>query len=526
MQNDLEAVASGTEFQSEVCIAGAGVAGLILAQRLSAAGIAVHVLEAGGESPEPRSQELYQGEMRGRMHTGTAGGRFRTFGGSSTQWAGQLLPYPDENFQKREAVDGISWPISGKDLAEYYPAILNIMGADDLPYTEQFLEKVGARSFSTEEIRLRFSKWSPFSRRNLGNTLGKECLASKHATVFLHANVTSINLHPDGNRVESLSVKNYQGGEFVFKASTFVLCCGTIETSRLLLASNRVQKAGVGNAHDQVGRYFHDHVTACVSHVQGQDRIAFNRYFAPYYLQNTLHTVRMEASPQLQESATMLGVMGGFYIYEPEDSGFAILRQILKNFQRGKFSFDAFGDPRKIPSALYEAGKSAFELKIRRRRFPAAHAQIDLRIDSEQRPRPDSRILLSDQMDVLGMPKVVVDWKISEDEATTLHRYAVLLHSFLNSLGLTTMRWVPGSLESPEFWMMAGHDVYHPMGGTRMGDTPEKSVVNDSLQVHGIANLYLASCSTFPTGGSSNPTFTLMALSLRLADRLRREQGR
>jgi choline dehydrogenase-like flavoprotein len=63
------------------------------------------------------------------------------------------------------------------------------------------------------------------------------------------------------------------------------------------------------------------------------------------------------------------------------------------------------------------------------------------------------------------------------------------------------------------------------MGGTAMGVDPRSSVVDPDLRMHGVANLSVASCATYPSGGSSNPTFTLMALTLRLAERLMQDVG-
>jgi len=63
------------------------------------------------------------------------------------------------------------------------------------------------------------------------------------------------------------------------------------------------------------------------------------------------------------------------------------------------------------------------------------------------------------------------------------------------------------------------------MGGTRMHGDPRQGVVDADARVHGIANLYVAGSSLFPTGGAANPTFTLVALALRLADHLNRRIG-
>ena len=518
MRSDLEDIPHSTTFESDVCVVGAGVAGLILARKLGSLGKTVHLLEAGGPTDEARSQELYAGEMLGVHHRGTTEGRHRTFGGSSTRWAAQLLPYPDEVFKARAAVDNVAWPISGADIAEYYPELHEIMGANRLPFDESFPAKSGGAPIpGNDAVRVRYSKWAPFSRRNLAKTEGKKCLASDRVTIFFHANAMAFTFNPEGTEVRGLTVKNYSGGEFTFKAAHYVITTGTIESSRLLLNSNSVCPAGAGNDHDQVGRYFFDHVSCEVGKVSGAAFPLYKKYFAPYYLHSTMHTARFETSAALQEKLGILAVMGHFEFEESEDSGLQIFRRFLHGIQRGQLG----GNLSKIPQAVIGGLQTAYNLKVRGRRIPTADAQISLRFDVEQKPDPDSRILLSPQLDAIGERKLAVDWRRSDDEAEAMFHFAGYMDAYLKTFGVA-LEWRDGYLESVEPWKATGIDPFHPMGGTRMGTSPGTSVVDPHNRVHGIANLYVDSCSVFPTGGSSNPTFTMMALTLRLADYLTR----
>jgi len=180
MRIDLEDVPSGGDFESEICVIGAGVAGLVLSRRLAGYGFHVHLLEAGGVDLEERSQDLFKSEMRGTFHQGTTEGRFRTFGGASTRWGGQLLSYPDEVFRERKLFDNIGWPISEADVRPYYPEIFRIMGVNDLPFTDDLMERFGTReAVRSPDVRVRFSKFAPFPRRNLAKTIGRQCLTSR-----------------------------------------------------------------------------------------------------------------------------------------------------------------------------------------------------------------------------------------------------------------------------------------------------------------------------------------------------------
>jgi choline dehydrogenase-like flavoprotein len=115
----------------------------------------------------------------------------------------------------------------------------------------------------------------------------------------------------------------------------------------------------------------------------------------------------------------------------------------------------------------------------------------------------------------------VVAWRVSEDETETLRRFGRFLREAMPRAGSGELDW-PAELDG-DGPLTGVTDTYHPMGGLPMGIDPAQSVVDPELRVHGIANLAVASCAVFPAGGSSNPTFTLMALTLRLADRLAKE---
>jgi len=523
MQVDLEDVPAGSGFESDVCVIGAGVAGLLLARKLAGYGFQVHLLEAGGKTLEERSQDLYKSEIRGQPHLGTTDGRFRTFGGASTRWGGQLLAYPDEVFQERELLGKIGWPISEADIRSYYPEIFKIMGVNDLPFTDEFLERFKLRAdLQSPDVRVRFSKFAPFTKRNLAKTIGRECLASDRVTVFFHANALSVDLDPKTARIESVTCRNYQGGVSQFKAREYIICTGTIEASRLLLSSTSAHDCGVGNLTDQVGRYFHDHVTVGAARLGGASKAIFAKYFSPYYVKGTLHSPKLEATPSLQKKLSLPEVMAHFFIHESDDNEFALLRQTLVDLQRGKLSARTVG---KLPLLLSGVAQMGYSLKVKGRRIISPQANITLNIETEQKPRADSRIQISPKVNAVGIRETIVDWKISDEEGEAMRRYAGAIDVYLKSLGMAEIEWKPGPQDDAKTWAQAGGDILHPMGGTRMGTSPENSVVDKELRVHGVDNLYVASCSVFPSGGSSNPTFTMMALACRLADLLKEKRG-
>lgn len=340
-------------------------------------------------------------------------------------------------------------------MAPFYRDAERLLDADILPYDAEPLLAAFRRKApplaELPELRARFSKCAPFSRRNMGATVGKDLEQSDSATLYLHANLTKLLLAPTGDRIEAALACNYGRTKCRFEASHFVLCPGTIETSRLLLASRSVNPKGVGNTHDQVGRYFHDHISLPSAKLPGAARIMFLESFGPFLFRRTAHTVNFEVLPRLREHLNLLAVMAHIIIDEPEDPGVSVTRSLLRSVQRGNMKEAISRELPKVPRAAIDIGGLAYKATFEKRRHASPSATVMLCLDSEQLPLADTCIRLDDDFDPLGMPKAVVDF------------------------GLT---------------------------------------------VHGISNLSIASAAVYPAGGNSNPSFTIIALALRLGDRL------
>lgn len=494
-----------------VCVIGAGIAGLTLATRFASRGITVHVLEAGGLELEERSQALYATEQPADIHHGAHEGRFRTFGGSSVRWGAQLLPYTEDIFSPPHGSPSRPWPITESEVRPYYEEIQKIFGTDLLPFDGGLLAALGhpAVAFSPE-INLRYSKWAPFSKRNLANTLGKEALEHSKITVFTHANTAS--MEGAGGSVQTARVLNYAGEEFIFSARHFIIAAGTIESSRLLLSS-----PGVPNPYDQLGRYFHDHLSFQAGKFTSPGREMICERLGPFVVDGTLHTCKLEASAETRTREGLYAAMAHVVVIEPEDSGPAAVRTLLRFVQAGQSTKAVAANFLPMLRGAADVIRLILYARFKRRRAISDRAQVQLNVDVEQSPDPDNRIQLSAKCDALGLPVAIVQWRVNQAEQDTAIRFASLIRAELESLGMAPSSWdgsLQGEIASPLV------DQYHAMGGLCMGVEPTQSVVDPDLKVHGLSNLHVASCAVFPSGGSSNPTFTMMALAMRLVDHL------
>jgi choline dehydrogenase-like flavoprotein len=555
MQIDLEHLAPPPEpIRAQVCIIGAGIAGLTLAHRLNQKGIDVALLEAGGLALEPEGQSLLAAaHCSSTPHAGTHEGRFRAFGGASLRWGGQLLPMSEAEQVvdlQHERVPRVrtlgpgqatmpesAWPISTEDLKPYDAEAQALLGVDELPYEAAAFF---AATFTPippliqqlPELTARLSKWAPFPRRNMAASPGRELLASTTTRVYLHAQVTELVLAPTRTHLQSVLVRNRAGATFRFEATHYVLAAGTVETSRLLLASRSVAPEGVGNAHDQVGRNFHDHLSIPAATLTGQARKRLlhelrpwifdtSRFgptlFGPSPLTATLHSAKLEASPTLCQSLQLNPILAHLTLTEPPGTGLAAIRELLTARQHGSFASAVPAATKKLPRAALDALRLAWSANIHNRRFVPGTTTVRLQLNAAQDTPSTSRITLSSELDPFGLPQPILDWRISANELDTFRRFATHLRARFD--GLDGFAWLP-ELFTPDAPLLGLGDARHAMGGACMGLDPRTSVVDPNLTVHGVANLHITGGATFPNGSPQLITLPLMSLALRLADRL------
>jgi choline dehydrogenase-like flavoprotein len=512
---------------ADICVVGAGAAGIALASELNGHGRRVVVLESGRRKFDRRTQDLYCSEVVGMPHEGVHDLRFRVFGGSTTRWAGQALPLSPLDFSRREWVAESGWPLSTEQLAPYYERASAFMGIHPFPAEDHADTWPDALSphpaFDRALLRARYSQFSPTP--NFADLRGAQLEASTDVEVLLGANVTELITDPGATAIDAIAARSLGGRRVEIRASQFVLCAGGLETARLLLASDRYCEGGIGNGHDLVGRFFQDHPGLDIGQISPRDEKQLRRTFRPGRQDGLKYFPLFSTSDDLQRRERLLNAYGSVQ-FGGEVPSILAAKTLMRAAGRSEFSGQARVEaPTALRTVLRDpipplrAGIRHFLL--RQSAFDGAGRTPTLTVGGEQAPNPESRVYLSAERDELGLPRLALDWRVTELDLRTWRRLAEVSAAEFERLGLGTVDLDLDRLPEDPAEVTGLVDAGHHMGTTRMADDPRHGVVDSDCRVHGIANLFIASSSVFPTSGFSNPTYTIIALALRLADELR-----
>ena len=552
MINDANTIAKNAKLTPDICIVGAGAAGITLALSLTNKGLSVLVLEAGFPQEDSRTQSLYQGEVVDEnLHSPTDKYRQRRFGGSTTIWGGRCMPFDPIDFEKREHVPESGWPISYAELARFYPAANTWVEAGEYEYDGDIAfdpeTKAMFKGFNSSIVKT--TSLERFScPTNFGTRYENRLRIAPDVTVLLGANCTAINLDSAGQSVQTLQVATLKGNTFSVAARVTVLALGGIETTRLLLASRDVSANGIGNDNDLVGRYYMCHIAGNVgaltvngstANVRHGYEIAADGVYCRRRLslsqeeQRRIGVGNMVARlhfPRIADPSHHIGVLSGLFMaksfisYEYgkrlNDGGKTTLGIYIKHLA------NIIGDP--LDTAVF-AFNWLRKRTLAERKFPSVilrnkSNRFSLEVHGEQFPNYASRISLCEQRDELGMPKVKVDWQYLPEDIDSIRRSLELLAAEFTRTKTGTYEFDHQQLEDDltRFGAYGGHHI----GTTRMGENPDTSVVDTNCRLHNVNNLYIASASVFPTSSQANPTLTIVAVALRLAEHLSTQLGK
>jgi choline dehydrogenase-like flavoprotein len=530
-----------------LCIVGAGAAGITLALQFVESKLRVIVLESGGEKLEAEQQALYHGEVVDGVHSPAHLYRQRRLGGSTTIWGGRCVPLDEQDFWKRPHVPLSGWPFDRSALHPFYERAQTLLEAGVFDYSAatalrgaELVEAFRDPDMLAESLE-RFSPPTNFWKRYRA-----ELAKSAPVTVIKHA--TCLRLSGD-QALTGLECAGAGDVRFKVRARAVVLAVGGLETVRVLAHS------GYGNHSGMLGRTYMCHIEAAL----GQLRLSPANRGVQFGFERTNDGIycrrRFTLRPERQDALGILNaalrlhhanvvdpshrhpVLSAIYLTKklliPE---YARKFTVLEHEAMRSFRNDVglwLGHIRNVTFGAPQLAGFAFSWVLRHylayRRIPyvalpSAAGTYPLDFNGEQAPNPESRVSLARETDRYGVPRLKIDWRPSELDWLTLSRMLRELRRSLEGCGCGTVEYDEQRLDQDARASTAPMGGHH-IGTARMSESPSAGVVNADGRMHDVDNLYVAGCATFPTCGQANPTLTIVAMALRLAQYLETRLG-
>lgn len=511
----------------DICIIGSGPAGMTLASELSSSNKKICVVESGGISKNQSVDKLKEVVSTGDVKIRESS-RERIFGGTSTTWSGLSSPLDD--------IDLHTWPITKSEIYEYYRrsekyGFTNLNEFSDAGISE-------ARKNADFTLQSKNIKEKIFIAKDPAWNFAKELkhiFEKDNVDIFL--NSTVVDIKKNGNDIQEISIKS-EGDTYSIKSKIFIIAAGGIESTRILLTSN------IGNENDLVGRYITNHPKNNYGVIRLNKPVKDLTYLFGYLHSGWARSAGISLTEEMQKS---LGILNSYVRLEPvfpwtDSVGvtevIAIskkLKYILDYWKRmqkkivGLRDWNETGDTRKkdikfnwftaiykiiidAPKVISYGYHRIFQNKV----IPIK--SIRLRNFMEMEARYENRIILDDKTDINGnrIPKVILNFsELDKRSVIELHR---ILGEEIRNRGIGILE---SDIDKVEVWPI-NSEASHHLGGAIMGLDRTKSVVDQNLKVHSTNNLYICSGSVFPTSGCANPTYTICALAIRLADHLKK----
>lgn len=500
---DGRSLSSGTALDADIAVIGAGAAGITLARAWAGSGLKVALIESGGLEWSEEAQDLAVGEIGAQTYAPLDAARLRYFGGTTGHWGGWCRELDAIDFEPRDFVLLSGWPIKKTDLDPYYPKAQGILQLGTARYgdTEAVAKEVGvhlpiARQGDIEPILFEFSPPT-----KMGEVYRTEIEKAANVTAYLNSTVSDIRVTDDAKTVQSITLSRDGGAPLTMTVRQLVVAGGGMSNPQILLNADTQVRGGLGNANDQVGRYFAEHpILIGYAAILALGPEAGGPFaFGDIKAGNRRYRLAFQPSEAARKAKARLSTL---ITIEPPGP----------TFSPETGSFDRWDDKWFGPQETVTA--------IARLRAKGPVRLHVLNAGIETRPNADSRILLTGAQDRFGNRRIKFDWRLTDED---FQHYLDNLADFGKALakaGTAVLRVAPDALERYPAETSWGH---HHMGATRMGTDAKTSVCDADGRVHGMANLWIAGSSVFPTPGAANPTLTLVALALRLADTIKAE---
>jgi len=567
---DTRRIASQDVFVTDVCIIGAGPSGITIARELNGQGFKVLLLESGGFDRDPAAQALAEGIYDGDPYCPPGVMREFRYGGTANSWGIDLedtrqdtsyigvryVPLDPIDFEKRDWIPFSGWPITRADLDPYYERAHQVGKTGPYNYSTSEWEEPHAKEIRFKDNRVTTQIFQFGPRTVFTKDYRQELEQSQNVTLMVYATALELETDDLAKTVTGVRVGSLGGNEFRITANVVILAQGGLETARLLLLSNSTQSCGLGNGNDLVGRFLMDHPVIRPGVLIPNNRQIMDQM--DLYDARWVKGARIIAKPVLTEETLrregLLNITTAIFPrpvwaqhnllrtlfpegLEPNSPAVKSAQDLKQRLKDQNFSSSMLKDVgnfltglndlayfqwRKNPDRFYRSlplcsynfengGWSKLERK------PQKFTCFDLLHITEQAPDPNNRIVLSDDQDAFGRRRVVAQWRYNDINKRSVKCAMQIFAEEFKAAGVGTLRL---ELDHGEP-VIRNPSIHHPIGATRMHESPKQGVVDANCKVHDVSNLFIASSSVFTTGGYANPTLTILAIAIRVADHVK-----
>jgi choline dehydrogenase-like flavoprotein len=535
---NLEEIDENKTYQADLCLIGSGPASLTILNYLKKTDLKIIIIPGGKFHFDKNNQKLYKGIVgKDNYHEPLIENRYREFGGTGNYWGGRCVPLDKIDFEKRSWIKNSGWPIRFNEIKKFYKEASNFL--DISPYNEktnfykkdikEIIEKMDGKFLSSKKLE----SWSPilsFKKKFL-ETIKKD-------NILLIDNSHLIKIDSNKKEITNLICKSLDK-IFKVKCKTYVLACGGIENPRILLNSkNKFHPKGVGNANDLVGRFYMAHHSGIFLNIKPMKK---GKFLYNYFKDN--QNVYLRNRWWLNEKFQKLKKIGNSiffltYTLKSKDMGaegklfetLILFKKIISN-KKDLFNWIIINQLIKVLFNFYVIKyliKFSY-LRFKKNRLPSIlptslSKNFGLYHQVEQTPCYYSRLKLDKKKNTLGQNLIKLDLKFNSIDINTIwksHEYLIkkIDKSKFGNIQKKYNKNILTKLYKQK--LKKFNSMSHHMGTTRMSASSKKGVVDKNLKVHGINNLFIVGSSVFPTGGHANPTYTIVALSIRLSNFLK-----
>lgn len=549
MMIDAKTIENGAHLTTSVLIIGAGAVGITLALELSRQHIDVVVLTGGRERETSADRDLYRGVAdTEHPHEPLEENRRRVFGGTTAAWGGRCVPLDPIDFSPRPWIPNSGWPIPYDEVLQHFDRAIELCEAGPFCFDAATLFSADRAAmiedFDDDDIiSSNIERWSPPT--NFAKRYRTDLRRAPRLQVVLGGSAIHIQLNAAGRSVEHVVASAGHGHRFFVEARSYVLSAGGLENPRLLLNSDDVHSHGIGNSAGLVGRFYMSHLTGVIEKITMSDRrpelrsmfekdqagVYCRRRFAltPYAQTTrqvgnaiaTLHRPPISSAVHRDPLFSAAFLAKSYRDAARQGGPGAVLAGLRASSGARREHWKVLAGTR--ADSIGSVARIFRDRYLTKRRLPSLLAppsavEQHILYQTEHAPNPDSRVVLADERDTLGMRRITVRPSLSEiDTETVIELHRVLAERF-DKTGFGFIEFDDQRLrDHVTDYSRHFNSQAHHLGTTRMSQDPLQGVVDANCEVHGVHGLFVMGGSVFPTGGHANPTLTMVALSARLA---------